>query len=325
MVKRRWAAVGIALIASATLLTVGRTAVADEPTALHVPYGAEARTTKDRPADFSPPGSNDWGCKPSERHPNPVVLVHGLGANQWENWQTIAPLLANEGYCVYSLTYGRNPLAPPGLDQIGGLKRMEDSARELSHFVDKVREATEADKVDIVGHSEGSLMPNYYVKFLGGARYVDHYVGLTPLWDGTKLLGLHLLYQAGKPFGLSAAASATLAPLCDSCTQFLHGSDFIKKMNSGGGPAVDGVKYTMIMTRYDELVIPYTSGIMHNGDAKNTVLQEGCPNDVAEHAGVAYDPVTAQHVLNALDPEHSRAVDCYATSAQRSESEPDPR
>jgi triacylglycerol esterase/lipase EstA (alpha/beta hydrolase family) len=44
---------------------------------------------------------------------------------------------------------------------------MEESAKQLAAFVDTVREATGADKVDIVGHSEGSLMPDYYVKSSG--------------------------------------------------------------------------------------------------------------------------------------------------------------
>src|SRR5690242_20223928 len=47
-----------------------------------------------------PPGANDFSCQPSAAHPNPVVLVHGLGATMGENWATYAPLLANHGYCV---------------------------------------------------------------------------------------------------------------------------------------------------------------------------------------------------------------------------------
>ena len=103
--------------------------------------------------DSPPPGANDWSCVPSAAHPRPVVLVHGLLANQSDNWQTISPLLANRGYCVFSLTYGTKAnVSFPGY-QPGGLATMEDSAQELAAFVDRVRSATGASHVDIVGHS----------------------------------------------------------------------------------------------------------------------------------------------------------------------------
>src|SRR5581483_1845860 len=54
----------------------------------------------------APPGANDFSCRPSAAHPEPVVLVHGLGATMGENWSAISPLLADAGYCVFALTYG---------------------------------------------------------------------------------------------------------------------------------------------------------------------------------------------------------------------------
>src|SRR6266540_5095262 len=118
-----------------------------------------------------PPGANDFSCRPTAAHPSPVVLVHGLSANQTVNWQTYSPLLKNSGYCVFSLTYGV-PGEPLPIYQPGGLLPMEQSAAELGAFVDRVLAATGASKVDILGHSEGTLMPSYYVKFLGGASKV---------------------------------------------------------------------------------------------------------------------------------------------------------
>lgn len=301
MNRRRWAAIGTAVAAMAAVLTMA-------PLAQAAPEQAPAPPPS--VLDPSPAGSNDWDCEPGEEHPNPVVLVHGLSANQANNWAYISPQLAQQGYCVFSLTYGRNPLAPPPLSQVGGLQPMEQSAEELASFVDRVRSATGAEKVDIVGHSEGSLMPNYYVKFLGGDRYVDRYVGMTPLWDGTETGGLAFLDRTGQQFGLDPALRAATDPLCGSCRQFFKGSEFLEKMNSDGGPAVDGVTYTMIMTKYDELVVPYTSGELDG--ATNIVLQDGCPTDLAEHVAVAFDPVTLGHIQNALDPAHPKPVPCVA-------------
>jgi pimeloyl-ACP methyl ester carboxylesterase len=109
-----------------------------------------------------PPGANDWNCKPSAAHPEPVVLTHGILGNESTNWQTYGPLLHNNGYCVFALTYGQSPLLPAPLNQLfGGLAPIEDSAQQIAAFVQRVLTATGATKVDIVGHSEGTVVPDY--------------------------------------------------------------------------------------------------------------------------------------------------------------------
>jgi triacylglycerol lipase len=295
----------LALATAIMALALPAIASADE---LRVPWTIDGALVGQANPNSAPPGSNDWSCEPSDRHPDPVVLVHGLLANRTVNFSTMSPFLANRGFCVYALTYGTRDSADLGLYQPGGLNRMQESARELKRFVGRVLDATGAGHVDIVGHSEGSLMPNWYVKFLGGDRVVDDYVGVTPLWDGTNAAGLATIDQIGRALGLSQGAYDALALICESCPQFLSGSGFMERMSSGGGPRVAGVDYTMIMTRNDELVVPYTSGEMDG--AKNIVVQEQCPLDQSEHLSIIFDPTTATDIFNALDPKHAKPIPC---------------
>jgi triacylglycerol esterase/lipase EstA (alpha/beta hydrolase family) len=255
-----------------------------------------------------PPGANDWSCKPTAKHPEPVILTHGLLGNKDTNWQTYAPLLHNNGYCVFALTYGQSRQLPSPLNQyFGGLTQMEDSAVQLKAFVAKVLDATGASKVDIVGHSEGTVMPDYYAKFLGGARYIDKYISLAPLWHGTTMGGLSKLVELGGPLS-DAVINGVIAPYFGSGPEFLAGSDFYAKLREGGTPAVPGIHYTNIVTKYDELVQPYTSGIQDG--MRNLTVQDYCKTDFTEHFEIAADPVAAALVLNALDPAHPHTVPC---------------
>ncbi|HWC79721.1 MAG TPA: alpha/beta fold hydrolase [Pseudonocardiaceae bacterium] len=274
-----------------------------------VPYTFAAAIPAALNAYGNAPGSNDWSCKPSAAHPEPVVLTHGLLGNRNDNWQTFAPLLADEGYCVFALTYGTDPGVPFPVDQVGGLTPMEDSAAQLSTFVNQVLAATGATKVDILGHSEGTVVPEYYVKYLGGAPKVDKYVSIAPIWHGTSPAGLASLDRFASIFGFSPVVNGTLNPLCGSCQELLAGSSFMTKLRAGG-VVVPGVAYTNIVTRYDELVVPYTSGIEAAPGVTNIVVQNQCGLDYSEHLAVVADPVAAADVLNALDPAHPRAVPC---------------
>ena len=291
----------LALAVSAAGLLVGPAAGASAADKYPVPYTFLPSAIAGGAQDDAP-GTNDWHCRPTARHPRPVVLVHGTAGNRSTNWQTYGPLLANNGYCVFALTYGVDPTGLPGEDKFGGMTRMQDSARELKAFVAKVLAATGAAKVDIVGHSQGTLMPDYYVKFLGGAQYVKRYVSLAPLWHGTQTAGFAEV--AGQAFGQDPDESSVF---CMACGQFAPSSRFMKKMRDGG-VAVPGVEYTNIMTKYDELVTPYTSG--REPGMHNVVVQDHCATDYSEHFEIAADPVASVVVLNALDPQHPRPVPC---------------
>jgi pimeloyl-ACP methyl ester carboxylesterase len=258
----------------------------------------------------SPPGANDFDCEPTEEHPRPVVLVHPLVLTR-VSWQTLSPLLANNGSCVFALTYG----SLPGVPQLGGLRSIEDSSHELDAFIDDVLAATGAEEVDLVGHSEGTVMPQYYLKRLGGAAKVNSYVAITPLYDGSTGWGVDQFIHSltSLPNGVGDAFTAFFESVCGACRDALHGSTFNEELYGDGVVAVPGVQYTTILTRHDEIVTPYTSGFLDAPNATNIVLQDGCEEDLSEHLSAAFTPRAMDIVLNALDPEHAVAPVCVPT------------
>ncbi|GHI08828.1 lipase [Streptomyces cellostaticus] len=252
-------------------------------------------------ADAAPSsGWNDYSCKPSATHPRPVVLVHGTLGNSVDNWLSLAPYLKDRGYCVYSLDYGQLP----GVPLFYGLGPIDKSAGQLSAFVDKVLAATGAAKADLVGHSQGGMMPRYYLKFLGGAAKVNALVGLAPDNHGTDLDGLtHLL-----PYfpGAEDLIKATTPGLADQ----IAGSAFLTKLNAGGD-TVPGVHYTVIATKYDEVATPWRDQYLSGSDVHNVLLQDLCPLDLSEHVAIGlFDRIAFHEVANALDPAHATTTTC---------------
>ncbi len=245
----------------------------------------------------SPAGANNWGCKPSAARPQPVILVHGWAANQHDNWYTLSPLLANNGYCVFTFNYGGPAQVLPWVYGIG---TMQESAAELAAFVDRVRAATGAAEVDLVGHSLGATMPHYYLKHMGGTRKVDDFVGLAPVVKGTSLWGIATI---GTFFGVTHLAGLVI-PVIE---QLGTGSPFLREL-SAGGITRPGVRYTTIVSRYDELVTPYWNGQLPSAsNVTNRVVQRSCIWDFAAHVGIAFSPNALRLVLNALDPANARS------------------
>lgn len=219
------------------------------------------------------PGVNVWDCRPSDRRPTPVILVHGTFGDRRHLLEGLSQAFVDAGYCVFSLDYGNR-----------GTEDIRDSAETLKRFVGKVRRATGAAKVSMVGHSQGGLMPRYYIKNLGGDRVVDDLVGVAPSNHGTS-------------FALAGLVSDTF---CKACIQQAAGSPFLTRLNSGDetpGP----VSYTQVTTRYDEVVVPHTSGYLAEGPrTTNTTLQDRCPTLLTEHVFITTHRATIAIALHAV-------------------------
>ncbi len=185
-----------------------------------------------------------------------------------------------------------------------GLGPIDKSAEQLSAFVDKVLAATGAAEADLVGHSQGGMMPRHYLKFLGGASKVNALVGIAPDNHGTDLNGLTNLL----PYfpGAEDLLKATTPGLADQIT----GSAFLTKLNAGGD-TVPGVRYTVIATRYDEVVTPWRTQYLSGSAVRNVLLQDLCPLDLSEHLAIGlFDRIAFHEVANALDPARATPTTC---------------
>jgi triacylglycerol esterase/lipase EstA (alpha/beta hydrolase family) len=223
-------------------------------------------------------------------HPVPVVLIHGTWENQNDNWQAMAPWLKNNGYCVYSFTYGNDSSNP-----LGGTAHVWESAVQVGTAVNMVLKATGAPQVDFVGHSQGAgITPSWYLDFLMRApngvnpssdpsnpvsennpaipSKVRKFIMIAPSLHGTTLSGIATLGQALSVFNVLGIISVEVPAASDQTTQSVA-----TKRILAFGDTVPGVQYTPVIEEGDQVVTPYTSQILTAGPGatvNNIVLQK---------------------------------------------------
>ncbi|MGZ4450631.1 MAG: esterase/lipase family protein [Nocardioides sp.] len=225
-----------------------------------------------------PTGANDWHCRPTAARPEPVIIVHGTFGDRKDLLDDLSSAMVAQGFCVFSLDYGNRGTGP-----------IERSARQLKQFTTKVLAATGAAKVSMVGHSQGGMMPRYFIKFLGGDAVVDDLVGLSPSNHGTSTVP-----------GASGSGGSSTGGFCVACEQQSAGSAFLRRLNAGD-ETPGQVSYTQVTTRYDEVVVPYTSAYLTPGPrTTNVTLQDACPTDLADHVRIPMSTAAISWVLDAL-------------------------
>ncbi|WP_406233161.1 esterase/lipase family protein [Nocardia sp. NBC_01009] len=266
--------------------------------------------------DSAPPGANRWNCTPSAEHPRPVVLLHGTWLNAYDTFSYMSARLARAGFCVFAFNFGRSTLLEGGglgpiLPGRYGVGPMEDSARQLSDFVDRIVAATGAAQVDIVGHSQGGTVANQYLKFDGGQGKVGKLVTYGATHHGTSLMGIATLGRLINNLGVNILGF--YEPIVGhSNIQQAFGSPFYTRLNAHGD-TVPGVDYTVVGSRYDEVTNPYDWTFLRAGpDATvdNLTLQAGCEQDLSDHLTMMYSPRSVSIALHALDPAAHPDLEC---------------
>lgn len=256
-------------------------------------------------ASAVPKGVNNWACQPSAERPNPVVLLHGLGASADANWFYVGSRLVADGYCTFAVTYGA---LVPGAFLGGGFDPVASGAQEIADFIDRVLDATGADEVDLVGHSEGGFQSLYVPKAHALGDSVAHVVALAPPTTARPTAsGLLSIFQSG-PLQ-NAAAQFVRAFGCFACDDLGVTGGGIAELNDGP-ITVPGIDYTVIASRFDVLVTPYQSSFVNEPGVHNVLVQDHCPLDLVGHGGLAFDSGVYDMIRNALSPDLARPVRC---------------
>ncbi|MEU9777730.1 alpha/beta fold hydrolase [Streptomyces sp. NPDC047968] len=182
---------------------------------------------------------------------DPVIFVHGLSSSA-STWNTWIGKFKADGYDSSQLfTWSYN-----------WKQSNKTTASQLAAKVAQVREATGAERVDIVTHSMGALNTRWYVKFNGGTSYVDDFVSVAGVNHGTDLSVLCSFYT--------------------SCWEMVAGSSFLGTLNAGDETPGD-LDYLALYSTCDALINPDSSARL-SGAANVSV---GCisHNNMNDNAG----------------------------------------
>ncbi|KAE8356828.1 Alpha/Beta hydrolase protein [Aspergillus coremiiformis] len=253
---------------------------------------------------------NDFACKLTTEHPNPLVLLHGLGATSDEDLNFLQSWLQSQGYCTYAQTYG----AYDGFPLLGGLRPIIDSSAEIAAYLRTVAEHTGAPKIDLVGHSEGAFQSLYVPKFQGVSDLLDKVVAIAPPTRGTDFGGLYRLADAFGQASRDAGGNVLRTFGCPACDELTPGGAAVARLNDGQPIVQKGNTLTVIVSRGDEMVTPHETSWVREDGVNNIYVQDFCPLDPVGHIGEAYDLNVWNLVKNALDGTPEKKFFCVLGS-----------
>ncbi len=287
---------------------------------LHLFLSAKARSGMQ--PGLNPLGANDFNCVPQAGQ-NPVVLVPGTAEDAYAAWAYFSPRLKQAGYCVFTFNY--NPSTHKDIhgnvvtdDDKAFSGDIKQTAAFMAGFVDRVLAATGAQKVDLVGHSQGGgVLPRSYIKWYGGDKKVDKLIGLVPNNHGTTMGGMNELFNKLLVKWPGIKTDVLDATNQQGLLEQLVNSELLTSLNEGGMTYPD-IKYTVISTKLDTVVTPYTNAFIEEPGVKNLTLQDVCPADAHLHQNIPYSDVALQLTLRALNADNlswQMPVECYRYQA----------
>ncbi|SES35975.1 esterase/lipase family protein [Corynebacterium cystitidis] len=129
---------------------------------------------------------NDPDCK-SEF--NPVIFIHGTSTTN-KDWKNASNYLAERGYCTWAINYG----AEPGRISYGWAD-LDQSAAEIAAGINNILARTGAEKVSLIGHSQGGMMIKRFIEEPGANNdaKVDRVVTFGASFGGTDVNGMRWL------------------------------------------------------------------------------------------------------------------------------------
>ncbi|MGW6695038.1 esterase/lipase family protein [Rhodococcus sp. NPDC054953] len=247
-------------------------------------------------------------CTSTAARPRPVIVLPGADgttAQTADQWATVTSALRDAGACTLVFQGGV-------VDGTRWAGNIPDAAAQLASFVAAVREHTGADTVDLVAHSAGSVVSNYYLKVLGGAPAVTHAVFLAPegrSCDGAGFLAAYgIRNPAVTPVQVLRALPflppllGHLSPDLAVALQLAPGSRVHREVFESGPVTQAGVSYSILATARDEIATPAPScSFIDEPGVTNTLFEDAFPGAPAvDHSALRSSPQAAGWVVGRL-------------------------
>ncbi|APT93562.1 lipase [Corynebacterium phocae] len=192
-----------------------------------------------------------WDARPSAHSPWPVILLHGT-TDAKGVWQLLGQELRAEGWAVFAPDYGHRATSP-----------IAESVKQVASYIDAVMAVTGAEKVILIGHSQGGVVARAWLHGPGRGR-VKHVICLGSPNHGTTQGGIlsPLLAMRHQEYIMRSLIDSYFGP---AGQEQVVGSPTLDRLNAEGD-TIPGVSYTCIATKQDTVVVPPETCFLDPGD-----------------------------------------------------------